>query len=62
MHASAPTVYCVRRHHGYTRKKIERLFQERNEQLQRVIAQTMSQIPMRCIISIDKTHKSGNDS
>lgn len=62
MHASAPTVYRVLRHHRYTRKKIERFFQERNEQLQRVLAQTMSQIPMRCIMSIDETHKSGNDS
>lgn len=42
MQASAPTVYRVLRHHGYTRKKIERLFQERIEQLQRVFAQTMS--------------------
>lgn len=62
VHASAATVYRVLRYHGYTRKKIERLFHERNLNNQRQFAQTMSQIPMRCIVSIDETHKSGEDS
>eukprot|EP00170_Pyropia_yezoensis_P004036 contig_16620_g4047 len=62
VHASAPTIYRVLRHHGYTRKKIVRLFQERSEQMQQVFAQTMTQIPMRSVVSIDETHKSGNDA
>lgn len=62
VHASAPTIYRVLCHHGYTRKKIVRLFQERREQMQRMFAQTMTQLPMPCVVSIGETHKSGNDS
>jgi len=60
-YVSASTVYRVLRHHGYTRKRIERLFVERSEAAQLAFAVGFSQIPMRCVISVDETHTDGGD-
>ncbi|KAK1867856.1 hypothetical protein I4F81_010354 [Pyropia yezoensis] len=46
---------------GFTRKVIERLFQERNEAARLHHCQLMRQIPRRCIISVDETHTDGGD-
>lgn len=62
VYASAATIYTVMRFHGNTRKKLERLFMERNEQQHKDFAMLKFQIPMRCIESIDETHKSGGDA
>lgn len=61
VHTSASTVYRVLRRNNYTRKRVERLFSERILADQVDFAERLSQIPMRCIVSIDETHKSGDD-
>lgn len=61
VYASASTVYRVLRRNNYTRKRVERLFSERVLADQIDFAQRLSAIPLRCIVSIDETHKSGSD-
>jgi len=58
---SAATVYRVLRYHGYTRKKIERLYAESSEVAQRAFAVLIDEIPMRCLVSCDETHTAGSD-
>lgn len=58
---SRSTVYRILRFHGYTRKKIERLFSERVIAAQVAFVHIIIEIPMRCIVSIDETHKAGGD-
>ena len=58
---SAATVYRVLRYHGYTRKKIERLYAESSEAAQRAFAVLIDEIPMRCLVSCDETHTGGSD-
>ena len=58
---SAATVYRVLRYHGYTRKKIERLYAESSEAAQRTFAVLIDEIPMRCLVSCDETHTGGSD-
>jgi len=58
---SAATVYRVLRYHGYTRKKIERLYAESSEAVQRGFAVLIDEIPMRCLVSCDETHTGGSD-
>lgn len=59
---SAATVYRILRRNNITRKVVERLFAERVLADQVEFAGLLSGIPLRCLVSIDETHKSGGDS
>lgn len=61
VYTSASTVYRVLRKNNFTRKRVERLFSERVLADQIDFAQRLSEIPLRCIVSVDETHKSGDD-
>lgn len=54
-------MYRVLRRSNYTRKRVERLLSERVLADQMDFAERLSPIPLRCIVSIDEAHKSGDD-
>jgi len=58
---SAATVYRMLRHHGYTRKKIERQYPESSEAAQRALAVRIDEVPMRCLVSCDETRTGGSE-
>jgi len=60
-YVSTSTVFRILRRHGYTRKRVERLYAEASEAAQRAFAVDFNQIPLRCVISVDETHTSGTD-
>jgi len=57
----AATVYRVLRYHQYTRKRIERLYAESSIVAQRAFAVMFDEIPLRCVVSCDKTHTAGSN-
>jgi len=61
LNCSTSTVSRCLRRLGFTRKKIERLFRERNEEARAQHCQLRRQIPRRCIVSVDETHTDGDD-
>jgi len=59
LNCSTSTVSRCLRRLGFTRKRIERLFRERNEEARAQKCQLRRQIPSRCIVSVDETHTDG---
>lgn len=47
--------------HGFTRKRVERLFQERSLAAQEQFVIDVSEVPLRCIVSVDEVHTDGGD-
>ena len=61
LNCSTSTVSRCLRRLGFTRKRIERLFRERNDETRAQHCQLRRQIPSRCIVSVDETHTDGAD-
>jgi len=59
LNRSTSTVSRCLRRLGFTRKRIERLFRERNEKARAHHCQLRRQIPSRCIVLADVTHTDG---
>lgn len=58
---SPSTIHRILTANGYTRKRVERLFQERSLLAQQMYVEAMSVVPLRCVVSVDETHTDGSD-
>lgn len=58
---SPSTIHRIVTANGYTRKRVERLFQERSLVAQQMYVEAMSVVPLRCVVSVDETHTDGSD-
>lgn len=58
---SPSTIHRILTANGYTRKRVERLFQERSLSAQQMYVEAMSVVPLRCVVSVDETHTDGSD-
>lgn len=58
---SASTVQRILTAHCFTRKRVKRLFQERSLAAQEQFVIDVSEVPLRCIVSVDEVHTDGGD-
>lgn len=58
---SASTVQRILTAHCFTRKRVKRLFQERSLAAQEQFVIDVSEVPLRCIFSVDEVHTDGGD-
>lgn len=58
---SASTVQRILTAHGFTRKRVKRLFQERSLAAQEQFVIDVSEVPLRFIVSVDEVHTDGGD-
>eukprot|EP00168_Porphyra_purpurea_P021817 TRINITY_DN9946_c0_g1_i1.p1 TRINITY_DN9946_c0_g1~~TRINITY_DN9946_c0_g1_i1.p1 ORF type:complete len:231 (+),score=26.31 TRINITY_DN9946_c0_g1_i1:320-1012(+) len=53
---SASTVHRILRANNYTRKRIERLYEESSDEAQRQFVMATVEVPMRFLVSVDETY------